>query len=192
MNKTRFQLPPRPDAAVGVDRWVTGGTAVAAPWHTATATAAASDRSKETPASLKFPFIFDAAALLAAQRRNIEAITAANRVLVEGAQAVVRRNLEILYQTFDSMPERVEAIGDWECPRDRAMQQTETAIKAFEDASDNMRELGRMIQHANGEAMEVLTKRFTEAADEMKSLARSTARNFWESETKPAPFWQQT
>jgi phasin family protein len=122
--------------------------------------------------------MFDMAALLVAQSRNIEAITAANRVLMEGAQEIVRRNLEILQMTIDGMSERSEALGSRECPRDRAMRQTETAIKRYEEASDNMRELGRTIQHANSEAMELLTKRFTEAADEMKSLVRYAARSF--------------
>jgi hypothetical protein len=55
-----------------------------------------------------------------------------------------------------------------------------------------MRELGMMIQHSNTEAMEVLSRRFTEAADEVKSLARYAARSCWDPETKPVSSWQQT
>ncbi len=73
------------------------------------------------------------------------------------------------------------------CPADRAIRQTETAIRAYEDTTANMRELADMIRHANTEAMEVLHQRFTEAADEAKSLARSTVRNFWEIDAKPVP-----
>jgi phasin family protein len=143
-------------------------------------------------ASIKFPFMFDFAALFMAQSRNVEAIIAANRVVREGAQAVARRNLEIMQQTIDGLSERMRTMGNQECPRDRAVRTTETAIKAYEDASENMRELGMMIQHANTEAMQVLSRRYTEAADEVKSLARCAARSFWDAETKPAAFQQQT
>jgi len=110
----------------------------------------------------------------------------------EGAQEVARRNLEIMRQAIDAFSERVQTMGTPECPGDRAMRQTETAIKAYEDAADNMRELGMMIQHSNTEAMEVLNRRFTEAADEVKSLARYAARSCWDPETKPVSSWQQT
>jgi len=192
MNKTRFQLPPRADSAVGVDRWVTGESTMAASRSADPITTPVSGKPTEMSASTKFPFMFDITALLAAQRRNIEAIFAANRIVREGAQAVVRRNLEITQQAIDHISERLRTTGDPECPRDRAMRQTETAIKAYEDAADNMRELGMMIQHSNTEAMEVLSRRFTEAADEVKSLARYAARSCWDPETKPVSSWQQT
>ena len=39
---------------------------------------------------------FDMQALVATQRRNIEAVTAANQLAVEGVQAVMRRQTEII------------------------------------------------------------------------------------------------
>jgi phasin family protein len=170
MNKTtRFQLPPRAESAAGVDRWVTGGSAVAAPMGLA------SGRSTDASTSLQFPFMFDMAALLAAQRRNMEAITAANRVVLEAAQSVAQQNVKVWQRAIDGVSGRLQTMANPEGPRDRAMRQTETAIKAYEDALSNMREIGAIIQQANGEAMDVLTRRFTEAADEVKSLARHAA-----------------
>ena len=169
MNKTRFQLPPRADSAAGVDRWVTGGSAVA------TARPVDTTMGRSTSASPKFPFMFDMAALLAAQRCNMEAIAAANRVVLEAAQSVAWRNVGVWQRAIDGMVERLQAIGHPECPRDRAVRQTETVINVYEDASSNMRDIGAIIQHANTEAMAVLSRRFTEAADEVKSLARHAA-----------------
>jgi phasin family protein len=127
--------------------------------------------------------MFDMAALLAAQRRNMEAITAANRVVLEAAQSVARRNLEVWQRTIDGMAHRLQAVGHPECPRDRAMRHIETVINVYEDASSNMRDIGAIIQDANSEAMAVLSRRFTEAADEVKSLA-----SVWVTETNPAAF----
>jgi phasin family protein len=122
-----------------------------------------------------FPFMFDMAAFIVAQRCNMEAIAAANRIVLEAAQSVGRRNVEVWQRAIDGMAERLQAMGHPECPRDRAMRQTETVIKAYEDASSNMRDIVAIIRHANTEAMAVLSRRFTEAADEVKSLARRAA-----------------
>jgi phasin family protein len=171
MNKTRFQLPPRADAAAGVDRWVTAGSAVAGSRPVDTTMG----RPTTTSMSLKFPFMFDMAALFAAQRRNFEAMAAANRVVLEAAHSVAWRNVEGMQRAIGGMAERLQAMSNPECPGDRTIRQTETFIKAYEDASSNMREIGAILQHANREAMDVLTSRFTEAADEVKSLARHAA-----------------
>jgi phasin family protein len=190
MNKTQFQLPPRNGSAV--DHWMTRDAAAPEPRWADPKMALASGTPTEMLASMKFPFMFDMAALLAAHCRNMEAITAANRIVREGVQAVARRNLEIMRQAIDGISERMQTMGSPECPRDRAMRQTESAIKAYEDTTANMRELGETIQHANAEAMKVLGRRFAEATDEVKSLARYATSSFWDTETKPSPFWQQT
>jgi phasin family protein len=176
MKKPRFQLPPRADSAAGVDRWVTGESVVAAFRPADAKLTPASAKPTEMLAPMKFSFMFDMAALLAVQRRNIEAIAAAHKVVREAAQAVARRNLEIVQQAIDGISESVQTIGSRGFPGDRVVRQTETAIKAHEDASDYMREVGLMIQHANTEAMEVMSRRFTEAADEVKAVARCVAR----------------
>jgi phasin family protein len=148
----------------------------------------ASRKPPELAALIDFPFMFDLTALFAAHWRNMEAISTANRIVSEGAQEVALRNLEIMRQTIDAFSERVQTVGTAECPADRAMRQTETAIKTYEVATANLRELGDIIQQANTEAMEVLGRRCTEVANEMKSLARYVTRSFWDVEARPAPF----
>jgi phasin family protein len=124
-------------------------------------------------ARMKIPFMPDMEALFAAQRRNIEALTAANRAAMEGAQAVARRNLEIMQQTMADLSESVRAMASPDEPGARVAKQAELVKTAYEHAAANMKELGEMIQHANAEAMEVLHKRFTEAVEEVKTLARA-------------------
>lgn len=192
MNKTRFQLPQRTASTDDFERWVAGGAAAAASRRADEKAAVAPGVATDPLASMRLPFLFDIGALLAAQQRNLEAITAASLVVREGVQAVARHNFEIVQQAFDGISQRMQAMDIPECPADRAMRQTETAIKAYEDAATNVRAVGELIQHTNLEAMEVLGKRFAEVADEMKSLSRYATRRFWETEAKPAPFWQQT
>src|SRR3954451_24860261 len=47
---------------------------------------------------LKFATMPDMEAFLAAHRRNMEALSAANRIALEGAQTVAKRQMEILQQ----------------------------------------------------------------------------------------------
>ena len=49
---------------------------------------------------------FDVEALMACQRRNIEALTQANQLTVEAVQAVARRQIEIARQTLRAVERR--------------------------------------------------------------------------------------
>lgn len=186
MNKTRFQLPPRAKAATGVDHWVTGGSGVDADMEPPP------DGAAEWFGLLKVPPLFDVSGLLATHCRNLEALAAAGNVAWEGAQALVRRQLEIVQHSVANVSDTLRTLATPECPRDRAVRQTETVIKAYEDAAANVRELREMVRLTNADTMEVLARRYTEAVDEMKALARNTTHSFWDCGSKPTPFWQQT
>jgi phasin family protein len=117
----------------------------------------------------KFPGM-DMDALLAAQRRNIEAFSAANKVALEGAQAVAKRNMEIVQASVTEMTEAMKTMAGAEAPQAKAAKQAELMKAAYEKAINNMRELADMIQRANGEALGLINKRFAETMDEMKVM----------------------
>lgn len=114
--------------------------------------------------------------LIAACRRNIEAVTAANRVTLEGAQALARRQMEIVQQTMDEISATVQAATEPGTPQERATRQTERLKQVYAQALDEARELRDMIEHANAEAMGVLNARFLQALDEVKGLIDQTAK----------------
>ncbi|HEY5090301.1 MAG TPA: TIGR01841 family phasin, partial [Polyangia bacterium] len=113
----------------------------------------------------------DIQALSDANRRNMEALTAANRVAVEGAQAVARRHVEIMQQAMTEMTDGVKALSSTEAPQARAAKQAELVKQGYQRAVSNMQELSDLIQRSNAEALNVLNRRFTEAMDELKALA---------------------
>jgi phasin family protein len=125
-------------------------------------------------ARMQLPFMPDMEALVAAQRRNLEALTEANKVALEAAQAIGRRNLEIMQQTMTDLSEGMQAMASPDDPGARVAKQAETIRRSYEHAVTNMKELAEMIQHANADAMEVLNKRFIEAMEEVRSLAPRT------------------
>jgi phasin family protein len=122
-------------------------------------------------ANLKLPAVPDMEAFVAASRRNMETLTAANRVALEGAQAVARRHMEIMQQSMTEMAEAMRSMATNETPQAKAARQAELIKQAYERAVSNMKEIGDLIQRSHGEAVELLNKRFTEAMDEVKALA---------------------
>ena len=123
-------------------------------------------------ADFKFPAMpaMDVEALLASQRKNIETFSAANKVALEGAQTVAKRNMEIVQAAMTEMTEAVKALAGAEAPQAKAARQAELMKSAYEKAVVNMRELADMIQRANGEALSLINKRFAETMDELKTM----------------------
>lgn len=120
---------------------------------------------------LKLPGPFDLHALTEASRRNVEAIAAANRVALEGAQAVGRRQMEIMQQAMSEMTEAMRALASPDAPQDKAAKQADLLKTVYQRAVANIQELSEMIQRSNAEALGLLNRRFQEALDEMKELA---------------------
>ena len=122
-------------------------------------------------AEFRLPGMPDMEALAASQRRNFEAMSAANKVALEGAQAVARRHMEILQQSMSEMTQAMQSMSGAQEPQARATKQAEMLKSAYERAVGNVREVADLIQKSNTEALSLLNHRFTEAMDEVKAMA---------------------
>jgi phasin family protein len=121
-------------------------------------------------ADMKVPGMPDMEAVLAAHKRNLEALSEANRVALEGAQAVARRHMEIMQATMTGLSTTLKDMSVTDTPAERVTKQTDLLKQAYENAVMNTRELGDLIQKSNSEAMSKLNHRFSEAMSEMKAL----------------------
>ncbi len=119
---------------------------------------------------MKLPPMPDLEAVLVAHRRNLEALSDANRVALEGAQAVARRHMEIMQSTMSDLTKTLREISASDAPNERAAKQADLLKQAYENAVSNTRELGDLIQKSNTEAMQKLNRRFSEAMSEMKDV----------------------
>ncbi len=122
-------------------------------------------------AEMKMPAIPDIDAFIAANKRNMETLSAANRIALEGAQAVARRHMEIMQASMAQMTDGMRALAGAEAPKAKAAKQAELLKSAYEHAVANMKELSDLIQKSNAEAVGLLHARFVEAMDEVKKLA---------------------
>jgi phasin family protein len=131
---------------------------------------AAADDFTRMFAEMKLPAVPDMHAVMQAQKRNMEAMSAANRIAMEGAQAVARRHMEIMQQTMSELTDTIRSLTTAETPQAKAARQAELLKRSYEHAVANTKELSELIQHANSEAIGLLNKRFTEAMDEVKTM----------------------
>ena len=125
---------------------------------------------------MKFPAMPDMDSLISAHRRNMETLSAANRVALEGAQIVARRNMEIMQQSIGELSDTMRQLTSAESPQARAARQAELLKEAYERAVANMKELADLIQRSNSEAIQLLNNRFAEAMDEVKGLVAKSGQ----------------
>lgn len=114
----------------------------------------------------------DMSAVVEHQRKNIEALTAANRQALEGLQAVAMRQSEILRETMDEAVAALKDLSASSGPTEAASKQAQLLGKALEKALTNMRELAEMAAKSNTEAFEVVKMRMTDSVEEIKQLAK--------------------
>jgi phasin family protein len=125
---------------------------------------------KKFMADLKIPAMPDVEAVLGTHKRNLEALTEANRVAVEGAQVVARRHMEIMQSTMAELKDTLKELTSTTNPAGRAAKHAELLRQAFETSVANSREMSDLIQKSNTEALGKLNARFSEAMIEMKTL----------------------
>jgi phasin family protein len=125
---------------------------------------------------LQLPSMPDMDAVLASHRRNMETLTQATRVALEGAQTFARRNMEIMQQTMSEVTETLRALASADAPQAKAAKQAELLKVAYERAVMNLKEIGDLIQKSNSEAVGLLNQRFAEAMDEVKALMAKSGR----------------
>jgi phasin family protein len=118
----------------------------------------------------------DMEGLISSQRRNIEALTQANRVAYEGMQAVMRRQAEIMRQTMEEVVHATKELAEPGTAHDKAARQTELAKEAFENALGNLRELADTIAKSNSEAFDLLNTRFSQTLDEVREALAKAGR----------------
>lgn len=111
----------------------------------------------------------DVGKIVEAQKKDIEALTAANQAAYEGVQELAKRQAEILQETMAEWQAAMTSAGGGAGATPAV--QAELAQKAFAKAVTNMREMAEMAAKSQTQAWEVMQKRFREnLADMMKMM----------------------
>jgi hypothetical protein len=134
--------------------------AVAAPVATAFASA------PELLRSFTMPTV-DCEALVAAQRRNLEAAAEVYRVATEGLKAVARRQGEVFRETVAELQSQASRA---EAPEKYVELATSMAHKSFEQ----VREIADLAAQANKDVLEIVVKRSNDAIAEFRAAVKVT------------------
>jgi len=128
----------------------------------------------KTFAGFAFPG-FDVDTLIAAQRKNFEALTLANQVAVEGIQALVKRQVEIASAAIEEASAAVKELTVPGGAEEKIAQNAALVKASYEKALAASRELTELVAKTNDEAFAVLNKRFTESIEEFRDFATKRA-----------------
>src|SRR5690554_5409269 len=86
---------------------------------------------------LKFPVVgFDT--VVETQRKNIEALTAANQTAFEGVQALFQRQAEVVRSSVEELTKATTDLWSTASPEEKAAKQAELVKKSYESAVANL------------------------------------------------------
>ena len=117
----------------------------------------------------------DSAALVEIQQKNLEVLTAANRIAFEGARALLERQVEIVRETMTEAAEAVTEISVGKTVEARIAKQAEVTKSVYEKGVTNMRELTELSSKSSREAVDLLNSRVAESIEEVVAQLNKAA-----------------
>jgi phasin family protein len=121
-------------------------------------------------ASMKLPG-FDTDAVVAAQKKNMDALVEANKAAAAGYQDLFKKQMSIFEETMAEAQKHMKGFDSTKLDADSARKQGELAKAAFEKALANMQALAESAQKANTDAYEIVSARIKESLGEIRDLA---------------------
>ncbi|WPZ36780.1 TIGR01841 family phasin [Thalassobaculum sp. OXR-137] len=118
----------------------------------------------------------DVDGIVAAHKRNFDAIAQANQIAAEGMQAIMRRQSEIAQAAIAEVQSNLQAIATQGAPEEKLAQQAAIAKSTLEQALANLKELQEMVAKSNAEASGIINKRIMESLDEVKTAIEKSKK----------------
>ncbi len=113
--------------------------------------------------------------LFSTQRRNIEAVSAVNQAVVESAQAISRRQAEVIRDNVENLLKASKDIMTSGTPETNLTKQADFAKTIFESTLSNIREVTEMVTKSSFEVFDVLNKRASETLEEISAASSKPA-----------------
>lgn len=117
----------------------------------------------------KMPTV-DIDAIVAAQQKNFEALTAANKLVVEGFQAIAKRQAELVREAFEHSVKATEQLAASKTPEERFLKHADLSKEAIETSLANARELTVLWTKSADKTLDIVASRVAESLEEAKVL----------------------
>ncbi len=125
--------------------------------------------------AMKMPGL-DGEAIMAAQKKNMDALVEANKAAAAGYQDLFKKQMSIFEETMAEAQKQMKSFDATKLDADKTKAQGELAKAAFEKALTNMQALAESAQKANAEAYEIVSSRIQESLAELRDMAAKATR----------------
>ena len=112
---------------------------------------------------------FDMDAIMATQRKNMEAMSAAGQSAYEGMTALARRQAEVAKEAGEAATKAMTDLAT-ATPEERVAKQADLTKAAFTSFFDNGREIVDMAAKIADDAVSLVNARFTDSINETKTV----------------------
>lgn len=110
--------------------------------------------------------------LMAAQQKNMDAMTAANKAAAAAYQDLFTKQVKVFQDTMAEAQKTAAGFDASKMDAETAKARTELANKAFEKAMANMTAMAEAARAANTEAYEIVAKRVADSMKELQDAAK--------------------
>lgn len=121
------------------------------------------------------PQAFDFSAIADTQRKAVEAVLEANRVVYEGYRKASEKHVENMQKTLDEASSAYSGIFDAKSPEAHAEKQIALVQDFASKGVDSFREVFDLTFNANKDAFSIFQKHFSEATKDVKSTSKAAA-----------------
>ena len=117
---------------------------------------------------------FDIQSFMDTQRKNIQALTEAQKVAVDNLQAIAQRQSTILSQMVEDNAAMAKEFMTEGTPEEKIAKNADMIKTSYERSIKNMNEIGDMLNKSNQEAGKIIDKRVKATLNEVKSSLDKT------------------
>jgi phasin family protein len=110
----------------------------------------------------------DVEKLIAAQGKNLDALSQSARIASEGAKSLAAKQKEIVEAALRDAVEMVREFKPSGNPQDIVDKQSELARKAFNAALDNTRDIAELVRKTNADALKTIADRIAESVSDIR------------------------
>jgi len=119
---------------------------------------------------------FDVNSVVAFNRRNAEAASAASQAFAESMQNITRRQAELARAQVEKVLKTTKDMLTGGSPEVNTSKQVELAKTIFENSLSNLREVSELATKSGFEVFDVINRRAAESLDEITSASSKPAK----------------
>jgi phasin family protein len=126
------------------------------------------DAFSKLGSDLKLPKV-DVEAILAHNRKNLEALEKSAKATAAGASSLLAKQREVLQETLREVSDMAQSFRVRGNPQEFMARQADFARRSFEAAVKNAGEVAEIVKKSGSESIDILRARIREAMEDIRS-----------------------